>query len=69
MSAIEDEVEGLVSSSDDWPLMRGLLLGIAIGATVAGAIMLTQALRARRASRRGPSLPPGPPLGAEPSPL
>ena len=52
MSVIEDEVDRLVPSSDDWPLVRGLLLGAAIGATVAGALLLTRALRARRSARR-----------------
>lgn len=72
MTAISSEVERLVPPSGDWPLLRGLLVGALVGATVAGVLILTQTIQSRRGPRRappGPDLPPIPPLGAEPSPL
>ncbi|HMQ33530.1 MAG TPA: hypothetical protein PKD53_22555 [Chloroflexaceae bacterium] len=69
MSAIAEEVGRLVPLEDEWPLLRGLLLGLAVGATVAGVFMLGRELRARRAARRAGGLPPAPLPGVEPSPL
>lgn len=72
MSAIEDAVEQIVPTDEGSPLLRGLLIGVALGATVAAVVILTRSLRARRAARRGPgdqSPPTLPPLGAAPSPL
>lgn len=69
MSAIADEVGRLVPLEDEWPLLRGLLLGLAVGATVAGVLVLGRELRSRRAARRARGLPPAPAPGAEPSPL
>lgn len=71
MAVLREEVEQLVPTRDGRPLLRGMLIGVAVGATVAGLIILGQAIQARRSRRQPP--PPGPasaPLpGGAPSPL
>ncbi len=67
MSAIAEEVGRLVPLEDEWPLLRGLLLGLAVGAIVAGALVIGRELRSRRAAQRERGLPPMP--GPEASPL
>lgn len=69
MSAMTAEVERLVPSSDDWPLMRGLIIGAAIGAAAVGLYFLGRSLEARRRERSRPIPPPAPPPGPEASPL
>jgi hypothetical protein len=70
MTVLREDVEQLVPTRDGRPLLRGLLIGVAVGATVAGLIILGQTIQARR-SRRQP--PPGPasapPPDGAPSPL
>jgi uncharacterized membrane protein len=73
MTTITEEVGRLVPQHENGALLRGLLLGVAVGATIAGLLILSQTLRercaAQRASgRQGPSAPTQPP-GPEPSPL
>lgn len=72
MTAIAAEVERLVPSTDDWPLTRGLLVGVALGAAAAGLFVLAKSIQARRMARRLPPRyqpPPAPPLAGEASPL
>jgi uncharacterized integral membrane protein len=72
MTAITAEVERLVPSTDDWPLMRGLLVGVAVGAAAAGLFVAVKIIQERRAARRIPPRyqpPPTPPLAGEASPL
>jgi hypothetical protein len=70
---ISEEVGRLVPQSDDAALLRGLLIGVAVGATIAGLLILGQTLQKRRAGRPGASRlgppPPEAPAGPEPSPL
>jgi hypothetical protein len=68
----ESELEELVPTSNGRPLLRGLLIGVAVGATVAGLIVLGQYIQARRTPRQAPPggpAPTPPPTGGEPSPL
>lgn len=68
----ESELEQLVPTTDGRPLLRGLLIGVAVGATVAGLIILGQYIQARRTPRPTPPADPTstpPPAGGAPSPL
>jgi hypothetical protein len=68
----ERELEQLVPTTDGRPLLRGLLIGIAVGATVASLIILGQHIQARRTRHQAPPTGPTstpPPAGSEPSPL
>lgn len=71
MSTITEEVGRLVPQTEQGALLRGLLLGVAVGAIIAGLLILTHTLRqrraARRAERRRPA--PDPTTGTHPSPL
>jgi hypothetical protein len=70
MAVLREDVEQLVPTTDGRPLLRGLLIGVAVGATVAGLIILGQTIQARRARRQPPPGPAAaPPPGGAPSPL
>lgn len=56
----EAELEDLIPSSDERPLLRGLIVGIAVGATIAGLIILAQAVRKRQAEQEPPQGGPAP---------
>lgn len=71
MTTISEEVGRLVPQTEDGALLRGLLLGVAVGATIAGLLILTQTLRERRAARRAERQRPAidPITGMSSSPL
>ncbi len=59
MSRIAQDVERLVPRAPEWPLVRGVLVGIVIGAAAAGLVILGQTLAERRQPRQqGPTPPP-----------
>ncbi len=59
MSRIAQDVERLVPRANEWPLIRGVLVGIVIGAAAAGLVILGQTLAERRLTRQqGPTPPP-----------
>ncbi len=58
MAAINQDVALVVPETDAWPLLRGVLIGVAVGATVTGLIIVGRLLYTRRAARRRNS-PPG----------
>ncbi|PDW01189.1 hypothetical protein [Candidatus Viridilinea mediisalina] len=50
----EAELEELIPTSDERPLLRGLIIGIAVGATIAGLIILAQTARKRQTRQEPP---------------
>lgn len=58
MRTIVEDVERLIPEADEWPFVRGVLVGFVLGAAAAGLVLLGQALAERRALRRRPPPPP-----------
>ncbi|MGB9634321.1 MAG: hypothetical protein ACPL8I_13380 [Chloroflexaceae bacterium] len=66
MSTIAEDVARLIPEADEWPLLRGMLVGFVLGAAAAGLVVLGQRLAERRAVRTYlPPAPPAPPPPAE----
>lgn len=66
MSRIAQDVERLVPRTREWPLIRGVLVGMMLGAAAAGLVILGQRLAERRQTRQqGPIRPPRPAPGQE----
>lgn len=69
MSAIDEAVGRLVPTSEGRPLLQGLLVGVLLGAALAGVFVIGQTVATRRAQAARPGPPPAPLGPADPSPL
>jgi hypothetical protein len=65
MSTIAEDVARLIPEADEWPLLRGMLVGFILGAAAAGLVVLGQRLAEHRAVRM--YLPPAPPEPPSPA--
>lgn len=66
MPTYHDEVADLVPATDDHALLRGLLIGVAVGAVAVSLVLLGRTLEARRRARQAPPPPPSPPSAGSP---
>ncbi|MCS6880633.1 MAG: hypothetical protein RMK84_16370 [Oscillochloridaceae bacterium] len=65
MSTIAEDVARLIPEVDEWPLLRGILVGFVLGAAAGGLVVLGQRLAERQVVRR--YLPPPPPAPSPPT--